>query len=176
VTIVLRGDQQQGQFGDRLLTAVITPHQRCSHSSAQVIGLRILPTNFFALMGHHTPEFCPSRAAERLGRVTRAVDDGSVTIKSRRHSGRLYLKVLEVGVESALNTLGLAGDPFKRTGGDQAQHQQILATKRSGVLPRVTILVGALKGHIEDGAIIGFLPPDAGGNRAMSNAVSRLVL
>lgn len=55
----------------------------------------------------------------------------------------------------------LAGNPLKRTRGDEAHDQEVLPAEAVRILPSVTVSIRALKRDVERRSFVGFLPPDA---------------
>jgi hypothetical protein len=65
----------------------------------------------------------------------------------------------------------LIANPLEGSCGDQAQDQEVVATKTGGVLPGLSVLVGALKGDVEQGTFVGLLAPNARTYGAVANFV-----
>jgi len=71
---------------------------------------------------------------------------------------------------------GLVANPLESSRGDQAQNQEVVAAKTSGVLPCVSVFVGPLEGNVEQGTLVGLLSPDARADGAVADFVDGLAV
>lgn len=69
----------------------------------------------------------------------------------------------------------MACDPLKSSCCNQAQNEQVIASKAGGVFPSVSILVRPLESNIEQLAFCAFLLPNAGTDRAVADFVDWLI-
>jgi hypothetical protein len=70
----------------------------------------------------------------------------------------------------------LVANPLESPCGNQAHNQEVVAAKTGGVLPCVSVLVGALEGDVEQGTFVGFLAPDARADDAVADFVDGLAV
>ena len=71
---------------------------------------------------------------------------------------------------------GLVANPLESPCGDQAYNQEIVAAETSGILPVVSVLVGALERNIEYRTFVGLLAPDTCAHDAVADFVDRLTV
>jgi hypothetical protein len=62
----------------------------------------------------------------------------------------------------------LVAYPLESPRRDQAHNQEVVTAETGSILPVFSFLVGPLERDVEHGAFVGFLAPNAGADRAMT--------